>query len=104
MGFLMKRSYDSSEDVHGHALMASCPREQDILDPQAVLQPCPTPQIQSADLRSLMESSSRLELDGEITPVMAWSMISGHPRLNELTKRDFDILKEDLKMKVRCYG
>ncbi|KAI9777018.1 MAG: hypothetical protein M1835_005345 [Candelina submexicana] len=104
MGFLMQRSYHSDEDVHGHALMASCPREKDVLDPQAVLKPCPTSNVQRADLRSLMESCSRLELDGEITPVMAWSMIWGHPRLNELTPRDFGILKGDLGMKVRCYG
>ncbi|KAI9722687.1 MAG: hypothetical protein M1812_001618 [Candelaria pacifica] len=94
----------SDEDVHGHALMASCPREQDILDPQAVLKPCPTSNVQRADLRSLMESCSRLELDGEITPVMAWSIIWGDSRLNELTPRDFAVLKEDLGMKVRCYG
>ena len=60
--------------------------------------------LSKGDLTTLLDLSKRLDLDGEITPVMAWGMILGHPRLTELTHKDFEKITEDLKGKVRCYG
>lgn len=35
---------------------------------------------------------------------MAWCQILAHPRVGELTSRDFERLKEELSGKARCYG
>jgi len=56
------------------------------------------------DLLKLLDLSSRLPLDGEITPVMAWAMILGDERVSGLGEREIGELKEGLVGKVRCYG
>ena len=61
-------------------------------------------ELSKADLATLLDLSKKLDLDGEITPVMAWGMILGHPRFSELREEDFIRLTEELKGKVRCYG
>lgn len=61
-------------------------------------------ELSKADLTTLLDLSKKLDLDGEITPVMAWGMILAHPRLTELEERDFKRLAEELTGKVRCYG
>lgn len=61
-------------------------------------------ELSKADLATLLDLSQKLNLDGEITPVMAWGMVLGHPRLGELIERDFMKLTEELRSKVRCYG
>ncbi|KAK4247414.1 hypothetical protein C7999DRAFT_14560 [Corynascus novoguineensis] len=60
--------------------------------------------INKGDLTTLLDLSKRLNLDGEITPVMAWGMVLAHPRLTELRLEDFARLAEELRSKVRCYG
>ncbi|KAK3298837.1 uncharacterized protein B0H64DRAFT_439273 [Chaetomium fimeti] len=113
----------------GHALMASCPPEPfselspDIpfgqAQPQAQAHthnhnhptpgnentgPTGTWTLNKGDLTTLLDLSKRLNLDGEITPVMAWGMVLAHPRLAELRPEDFARLAEELGGKVRCYG
>ena len=61
-------------------------------------------QLSKADLATLLDLSKRLDLDGEITPVMAWGMVLAHPRLAELQLEDFARLTEELGRKIRCYG
>lgn len=61
-------------------------------------------ELSKADLATLLDLSQKLNLDGEITPVMAWGMVLGHPRLGELNDRDFEKLAEELTSKVRCFG
>ncbi|KFY05670.1 hypothetical protein V492_08372 [Pseudogymnoascus sp. VKM F-4246] len=60
--------------------------------------------LQKGDLANLLDLSLRLNLDGEITPVMAWGMVLGHPRFGELGVRQFEMVVEELRPKVRCYG
>ncbi|AEO54461.1 hypothetical protein MYCTH_2297066 [Thermothelomyces thermophilus ATCC 42464] len=60
--------------------------------------------LNKGDLTTLLDLSKRLNLDGEITPVMAWGMVLAHPRLAELSPEDFGRLAEELRSKVRCYG
>jgi len=60
--------------------------------------------LNKGDLATLLDLSKRLNLDGEITPVMAWGMVLAHPRLAELRADDFARLAEELGGKVRCYG
>ncbi|KAK4181176.1 hypothetical protein QBC36DRAFT_175767 [Triangularia setosa] len=111
----------------GHALMASCPpesftqmspdfpfghtnnvginnhahttRDNDHTGPQAR-----TWDLAKPDLATLMNLSQKLNLDGEITPVMAWGMVVTHPKVNMLKMNDFKKLADELAGKVRCYG
>lgn len=112
--FLVERAEDPEGPFCGHALMASCPPE---VHPEANLampfghgptQMNGTAQktwdLGKSDLANLLDLSKRLNLDGEITPVMAWGMILSHPRFHDLTSHDFTTICRDLGGKVRCYG
>lgn len=67
-------------------------------------EPPRTWELSKADLATLLDLSQKLNLDGEITPVMAWGMVLAHPRLAELNDKDFEKLAEELTSKVRCFG
>ncbi|KAI1847392.1 hypothetical protein JX266_006617 [Neoarthrinium moseri] len=115
MPWLVDRASDTREPC-GHALMASCPPEpfselnNDIPFGYNHAQPDQnrsgqrTWEISKGELSTLLNLSKKLDLDGEITPVMAWGMIQGHPRLMELRHEDFNKLTDELRGKVRCYG
>jgi hypothetical protein len=116
MPFLLDRAADEGGEPCGHALMATCPPQPfDKLTPeipfghtQVVHDDGPVPQqtweLSKANLSILMDLSKRLNLDGEITPVMAWSMILGHERFYDLQQADLLRIAEELGRKVRCYG
>lgn len=55
-------------------------------------------------LKILLDMSQKLELDEELTPIMAWSYISKHERFMELTYTDFELLGDELTAKTRCFG
>lgn len=80
---------------------SSAPSAMDIDDAMAAPR---TWELSKADLNTLLDLSQKLNLDGEITPIMAWGMVLGHPRLGELNEVDFRELSEGLRSKVRCYG
>ncbi|PSR82202.1 hypothetical protein BD289DRAFT_371647 [Coniella lustricola] len=61
-------------------------------------------ELTKAGLATLLDLSLKFNLDGEITPVMAWGMVLAHPRLGEMVEGDFGRLAEELTGKVRCYG
>ncbi|KAI2635482.1 hypothetical protein GGS21DRAFT_516088 [Xylaria nigripes] len=119
--WLLDKSSENPDESCGHALMASCPPEpfselnneipfgnfHDGLEIKSENREQHLPQtwqLSKGDLATLLDLSKRLDLDGEITPVMAWGMILAYPRLTELTHRDFEKITDDLKDKVRCYG
>ena len=102
--FLMVRSQDSDGDISGHALMATCPPVSYIEDNPSEKYPHKMPELGTADLVRLLDLSSRLPLDGEITPIMAWAGIRSHPRFDDMTRADFESVKEELTQKIRCYG
>ena len=105
MQFLCVRSHqEPQEEISGHALMATCPPHEHIVNHPEVPYPHKTWDVPNPDLMKLLELSERLPLDGEITPVMALKIIRVHERFGELTAEDFEVLKDDLKAKVRCYG
>jgi hypothetical protein len=93
-------------DVHisGHALMATCPPQSHILNHPQEEYGHKMPDLNKPDLMKLLELSNRLPLDGEITPIMAWTIVRGHPRIGELTKKDIETIRTDLVAKIRCYG
>ncbi len=103
--FLCVRSQREPEaEITGHALMAICPPESHIINHPDVPYPHKTWDVPQVDLLKLLDLSARLPLDGEITPIMALKIIRNNERYAELTIRDFEILKDDLKAKIRCYG
>ncbi|KAI0896928.1 hypothetical protein F4806DRAFT_463456 [Annulohypoxylon nitens] len=122
MPWLLERAQDTSGEACGHALMASCPPEpfpelsdeipfgyahthaDKVCDPALNQSSQQTWELSKADLATLLDLSKKLDLDGEITPVMAWGMVLAHPRLADLKSEDFERLIDDLKGKVRCYG
>ena len=112
MQFLVERSSEEDGDPCGHALMASCPPEPFPGDeipfghnPTYLEGTAPkTWDVSKGDLANLLDLSKRLNLDGEITPVMAWGMVLAHPRFSELKNEDFKSLCGNLGAKIRCYG
>jgi hypothetical protein len=103
-GMLIQKSRNNELDFSGHVNMASCPPESHLIERPDVSYQSFLPDMGMPDLMKLLELSNRLPLDGEITPVMAWSMILQHPRFVELNQQDFQTLRTDLAAKVRCYG
>lgn len=61
-------------------------------------------ELSKADLATLLDLSQKLNLSGEITPVMAWGMIKNHPYFYQARSEDFAKLTEELTSKTRCYG
>jgi hypothetical protein len=114
MQFLVERAGESEGDPCGHALMASCPPDPFVDDKVEIpFGHGPTHMngtaqktwdLQKGDLSILLDLSKRLNLDGEITPVMAWGMLLADPRFSHLTVEDFKKICQDLGPKVRCYG
>ncbi|PBP17453.1 BZIP-type transcription factor [Diplocarpon rosae] len=112
--FLVERADDPEGDPTGHALMASCPPGPNPEEnPEIPFGHGPaqlngnaqkTWDLSKPDLANLLDLSKRLNLDGEITPVMAWGMVIGHPRFREFTTEDFRTMCLELGGKVRCYG
>lgn len=116
MQFLVERASEPEGDPCGHALMATCPPEAFPETrpevpwghgPTNITQDTPnqkTWDVSKPDLANLLDLSKRLNLDGEITPVMAWGMVLAHPRFIEFTAEDFHNVCLELGGKVRCYG
>lgn len=115
--WLLNRAVESGVDSCGHALMASCPPQPFTGQPLGADVPFGTSHIcgdlesgqrtwelSKADLSTLLDLSKKLDLDGEITPVMAWGIILTHPRFHELQASDLHKIGEELVRKVRCYG
>jgi hypothetical protein len=102
--FLVKRAHDSDEKFSGHALMASCPPESYIEANPETEFGNRAPNLNAVDLTTLLNTCSQFNLEGEVTPVMAWAMILRSPRFYELSKDDFKTIQVELEGKVRCYG
>ena len=56
------------------------------------------------EVEKLLNVSSRLILDGEITPVEAWRRITQHPGFQFLDKINTEALKEMVLPEEMCYG
>ena len=92
------------DDISGHALMASCPTKNHLIERPDVQYPHQLPDMKASDLLKLLDLSNRLPLQGEITPIMAWAAILRHESVRLLTAEDFASVKADLLSKIRCYG
>ncbi|CAG8950882.1 hypothetical protein HYFRA_00003099 [Hymenoscyphus fraxineus] len=111
LDLLVSLSNTDGGPMCGHSLMASCPPAIQI-EPAMPFGHGPrqnagaqkTWDLSKTDLANLLDLSKRLDLDGEITPVMAWGMILGHPRFGELRGEHFVQIAQELGGKIRCYG
>lgn len=122
MQFLLVRSHNPSKHFHhvpgdkpdddecehmaGHALMATAPPNSHIMERPNEAYPHKMPDLGAAELSKLLDLSNRLPIDrqGEVTPVMAWTMVLQEPKIAELEEQDFLALKQQLAPKVKCYG
>lgn len=105
MQMLCVQSQNSTEDeISGHALMATCPSKNHLIERPDMDYGHKMPDMQASDLLKLLDLSNRLPLDCEITPIMAWASILRHQYVRFLTVEDFAAIKIDLLDKVRCYG
>lgn len=97
---------EDHEHMAGHALMATAPPNSHIMETPAEMYPHKMPEIATPDLAKLLDLSNRLPIDrqGEITPVMAWTLLLQDPHIVSLDERDFLTLKNQLAPKVKCYG
>lgn len=112
--FLVERASEPGGEPCGHALMASCPPDaysDPYLDqpfkpylPDKNGTTLKTWDVPKPDLANLLDLSKRLNLDGEITPVMAWGMVLAHPSFHNMGTRDFENICQILREKIRCYG
>ena len=57
-----------------------------------------------AIIKELLNLSSSINLEGEITPVEAWHRLHDHPDFWRLTRDQIESLKQELSTKVRCCG
>ncbi len=60
--------------------------------------------LKKGDLALLLDLSRRLNLEGEITPVMAWGMVLSCPGVERLGLKEVEGIREELRDKIRCYG
>jgi hypothetical protein len=60
-------------------------------------------ELTKADLSTLLDLSRKLNLDGEITPVMAWGMVLSHSRFAELDAGDFEKLSAFFSSSAPCW-
>jgi hypothetical protein len=90
-----------SDDPSNHMLMASTR-----LVSSAPQQPQPNMEwdwtASYSTIQELLNISSAIKLDGEITPVEAWRQLHQHPGFERLDRRRIDDLKRELSGAVRC--
>ncbi len=84
--------------------MATCPPRSHIMNSPEEQYPHKTWDIPDPELMKLFDLSQNLPLDGEITPIIALQIVRNHERFGELSLQDFEVLKENLRGKSRCYG
>jgi len=95
------------EHMSGHAMMASAPTHSHIMTKPADKYPHDIPaDMTTGAMAKLLDLSNRLPIDrdGEITPIMAWTLVLRDPRVRELEKVDLERLRDNLLPKVTCYG
>ncbi len=57
-----------------------------------------------AIIKELLNLSSSIHLEGELTPVAAWHQLHQHPDFWKLDRQDVETLKRELRGYSNCYG
>jgi len=104
--YMVNKSLGDEDWCSGHALLATATPIEHVREHGMDKQyPHRLPDMPKPDLAKMLNLCASLPgLNEEVTPVMAWAYILGHPRCQELSQDDFNALKKDLKPKVVCYG
>lgn len=61
-------------------------------------------QVTGGIIKSLLSLSRSINLEGEVTPVEAWHILSRHPNFQQIGKLGVETLKWQLAGHVRCEG
>lgn len=103
MSHLPHPTASPSDDPSNHILLASTP-----LMSSAPRPPQPNTSwnwtTNGSIIKELLNLSSSINLEGEITPVEAWHRLRQHPDFWKLDRRDIDNIKNELSSSVRCCG
>ena len=93
----------SSTDPSNHIHLVSAPLLSSAPRPP---QPNTTPSwtANGAIIKELLNLSSSINLEGEITPVEAWHRLHQHPDFWKLDQLRIDSLKNELSSNARCCG
>jgi hypothetical protein len=60
--------------------------------------------VPAVEVERLLNLSSRLSLEGELTPIEAWQRIKQHPGFATLDRGRLQQLKAVILPEVQCYG
>ncbi|KAK0508362.1 hypothetical protein JMJ35_009446 [Cladonia borealis] len=90
-----------TEDPANHLMMASTPLVARAPDAPQLNQ---TWTASGAIIKELLNLSSSINLEGEITPVEAWHRLHQHPDFWRLNHKQIEALKRELSRTVRCCG
>lgn len=91
----------NSADPANHMMLASTPLMAHAPDTP---QPNSSWLASSAIIKELLNLSSGINLEGEITPVEAWHRLHQHPDFHRLDKFSIEALKNELSREVKCEG
>ena len=58
----------------------------------------------AAIIKELLNLSSSINLNGEITPVEAWHRLRQHPDFNRMDRETIEQVKGELSQVVKCCG
>lgn len=96
------------DKFNGHRLMvtahASTPRPVYDVKMGSAIPNNTTWTVPAIEMERLLNFSSRLSLEGELTPIEAWQQIKQHPGFRALDQDRLDELKAVLLPEVQCYG
>ena len=103
MPHLPHPSDPQSDEPTNHALLFSTPLAshaprsfQKSVDPSWT--------ANTAMIKELLNLSSAINLEGEITPIEAWHRLRQHPGFSRLDRWAIEKIKTDLSASVRCCG
>lgn len=103
MAHIPHPSNTSSTDPSNHIHMVSTPLlSRAPCPPEANSMSCWT--ANSTIIKELLNLSSSINLEGELTPVEAWHRLRQHPDFWKLDQQGIDSLKNELCSTVRCCG
>ena len=88
-------------DPANHLMMASTPLVARAPDAPQLNQ---TWTASGAIIKELLNLSSSINLEGEITPVEAWHRLHQHPDFWRLNRSQIEKMKRELSASVRCCG
>ena len=101
MPHILSPTAPPSDDPANHIMMASTPLLARSPDAPQLNQNWTA---SGAIIKELLNLSSSINLEGEITPVEAWHKLHQHPDFWRLDRKQIQNLKKELSTKVSCCG